>query len=147
MTCQSGDFLHAWLFPNIYLVQRVPMSRHYFICCFREHQVANLRPSVNVVDWLQAVGVPEPDASVCSTATRGQETILIWIPGNCFYCGLMLTEFCLSTFRMLVPNHQFVIISSACELLAIEGPLKATYFLLMPSMSMSDAIACSQVSA
>ena len=48
---------------------------------------------------------------------------------------------------MLVPNHEFVVVSSACELLAIEGPLKATYFLLMPSVSVSDAIACSQVSA
>ena len=87
------------------------MSRNDFICCFREHEVAHLGPSIDVVDWLEAVGVPEPNASVCGTATCCQQSGLIWVPSNSFHCSLVLTEFCLGTLRMLVPNHQFVVVT------------------------------------
>jgi hypothetical protein len=144
---QSRNLLHAWVFPYIYLIKRVPMSWYDFVCCFWEHKVTHLWTCVDVVYWLKAMSVPEADAPVSGASSCGQQAVLVWVPSNSFYSCLMLTELCQGIISVHVPYHKLIIIASACKLLSIERPLKAANLLFMSSMSMSDAIACSQISA
>jgi hypothetical protein len=45
------------------------MGAHYFICCPGEHQIANLRAGVHIVDVLKGQSVPEADALVGSASS------------------------------------------------------------------------------
>ena len=110
--CHRCDFLHAWIFPNIYLIKGVAVSGDDFVCSFREHQVTYLGTRINVVDWLQAMSVPEANASISGATSWSQETILIWVPCDCFHRGLMLTEFCLGLLLVKVPDHELVVVAS-----------------------------------
>ena len=114
MTCQSRDFLHRWILPNVNLVERVSMSGDDFICGLGEHQIANLRSSINVVDWLKSMSVPESNATISSTSTCCEKSSLVWIPGNGFDGGIMFAELSSSLFTSVVPDHKFVIVSSTC---------------------------------
>jgi len=69
VTSKSSHFLHRRVFPNNDLVKRVAMCADDFVCVFGEHEIANLRTSINIVDWLESVGVPETNASICSSTT------------------------------------------------------------------------------
>lgn len=145
MACKGGNLLHGWVLPHIYLVKRVTMSWNDFVCCFGEHQVAHLRASVDMIDWLKSMSVPESNTSVGGTSTSGKKTCLIWIPCNGFDRSIMLTKFSLSLLWVQVPNHKFVIISSTCQLLSIKWPFKSANFLFMACMSMSNWILNSQI--
>lgn len=100
MSCEGGDFLHCGVFPYNNLVERVAMRRNNLVCGFREHEITDLRTCVNVVDWLQAVSVPEANASIGCAASCCQETSLIGVPSDCLDSSLMLTEFSLSLLSM-----------------------------------------------
>jgi len=68
------------------------------------------------------MSVPETDASICCATSGRQDSSLIGIPRDSFDCGLMLSKFGLGLFALEVPYHQFIIIASTGELLAIEAP-------------------------
>lgn len=111
---ECGNLLHCWVFPDNDLVLWKPVGWNNFIGCFGEHQIANLAACVDVVDWLQSMSVPESDAFITCATSTCEKSFLVWVPSNSFDCGIMLTEFGEGLFTMKVPDHKFVIVSSAC---------------------------------
>jgi hypothetical protein len=89
------------------------MGGNNFVCGFGKHQVAYLRSSINVVDWLKSMSVPESNTTIGSTSTCRQKPSLVWVPGNRFDSRLMLAELSGSLFASIVPYHKFVIITTA----------------------------------
>jgi len=88
------------------------MGGDNFICSLRKHQIANLRSSIDVVDLLKSMGVPESNATISSASTCCKKSSLVWIPCNGFDGRLMLAKLGSSLFTSVVPDHKFVIISS-----------------------------------
>lgn len=123
------------------------MSRYKLISRLGEHQIAHLGASVNVVDRLQTMRVPEPDASVGGATSSREQTILIWVPSYGFNCSLVLAELCKSVRGVHVPYHELVVIASTCELLPIEGPFESADLLLVASVPMGYGVGSSKVPA
>lgn len=99
------------------------MSGNNFVDSLGEHKVADLGAGINVVDGLERVGVPEPDASIRSAATRSKKTVLVRRPANCFDCGGVIREFGLSLRACQRPDHQLVVVAARGQLLSVEAPL------------------------
>jgi hypothetical protein len=89
------------------------MGGNDFVGGFGEHQIADLRASIDVVDWLKSVCVPETNATIGSTSTSGKKTSLVGVPCDCFDSSLMLAELGGSLFASIVPYHKFVVVASA----------------------------------
>ena len=89
MSSKGGYFLHRRVFPDAYLVQRIPVSRNDLVRGLREHQVADLASGIDVVDWRQGVSVPESNASVSCSTTCGQQSSLVWVPGDRFHSSIV----------------------------------------------------------
>lgn len=147
MPSKRCHFLHGWVFPHDDLIQRVSVSRNDFVGGLREHEVAHLAAGVNVVYWLERMRVPEPYASVGGAATSGEESCLVWVPGKSFDCCLVVAKPSNRLLALQVPDHKFVVVASACQLLSIERPFETTYFLLVPVMAVGDGVRCTEVSA
>ena len=62
---ESGNFLHIWVLPYVYLVVRVPMGRDDFIEILTEHEVAHLRAHIHGLESAASERVSEPDCPVC----------------------------------------------------------------------------------
>ena len=76
--------------------------------------------------------VPELDASVCSASTTHQQSVLVWRPCQCLDSCLMCFELVLWLVQFLdVPDHEFVVIATGCELLILVAPLESTDFLFV----------------
>eukprot|EP00350_Pseudokeronopsis_sp_OXSARD2_P001166 CAMPEP_0170556050 /NCGR_PEP_ID=MMETSP0211-20121228/15337_1 /TAXON_ID=311385 /ORGANISM="Pseudokeronopsis sp., Strain OXSARD2" /LENGTH=54 /DNA_ID=CAMNT_0010866147 /DNA_START=255 /DNA_END=416 /DNA_ORIENTATION=+ len=54
------------------------MGAHKFIHILGEKQVADLRTCFNGADLLHLQGIPEADASVCSSSSTRQQPMLKW---------------------------------------------------------------------
>lgn len=93
MSCQSLDLLHARVFPEDDLIERVAMRADNLMSRLGKHQVAHLRASVNGMQRLQRMGVPETDVSVSSASTCRKKPVLVGRPADCLYSGCMLMEF------------------------------------------------------
>ena len=77
MSRQSLNLLHAGVLPQNDLVQTIAVRAHNLMSCLGEHQIANLRASVDCVKRLQSVCVPEADVTVSSSSSCGKKTILM----------------------------------------------------------------------
>ena len=120
MACQGLHFLHGGILPQDNLVEGVSMRAYDLMSCLREHQVADLGPCVNGVQWLQRVSVPEPNVTIgCSTAS-GQETILMGRPADSLDCRRVLMELHNGLVRSQIPYHEFVIIATGRQLLVVK---------------------------
>jgi hypothetical protein len=132
---QGAYFLHGGVFPDYYLVQGVAMGANDLIGCPRKHQVAHLRASINTVDMLQVKSVPKSDALISGTTSCRQKTSLLRAPANSLHCCLMLIEFgkIIFSMRYWLPDEEFIIISTRCNLVFImHTPLETAYLLLVP---------------
>lgn len=90
--------------------------------------------------WFQRVplqrslskSVPKFNASICSSTSRRQQTMLMWRPGDRFHrrnvIGIRLHGACGAVF---IPHEQLVVISATSEVLSVGGPFQATDFLSM----------------
>lgn len=90
------------------------MSAYDLVRGLREHQIANLGPCIDSVQGLECVGVPESDMAVCSATTCCEQSVLVWGPAYCFYCGCMLSKLCQGLIGVQVPYHQFVVVATRC---------------------------------
>lgn len=73
---------------------------------FRPGQVAHLRPSVDALQRLPGERVPEAYAAVSCPTTRGKESMLVWRPGNSFYCCKMLCVLLDRTQAGVIPDKE-----------------------------------------
>lgn len=123
------------------------MSGNDFICCFGEHQVADLTSSIDVVDLLQGMSVPETDALVCSATACCKNASLVGVPSNSLDCSCVFAELGNWVAALQVPNHEFVVVSSACKLVSVKRPLESANLLFVAKVAMHNRIADSEVSA
>jgi hypothetical protein len=108
------------------------MCAYQFIYIFGIDQIANLTTCIDPVHGLASESVPEADASVCCTTSTAHCAMLMGRPSNSFHCCNMISELYkwLGWIR-LVPDHQFIIVTSRGELLLIWAPFETAYFLLV----------------
>lgn len=108
------------------------MGTDQFIDILRVLQVAHLTSSVYPMELLAREGVPEADTSVGCATTTAHDTMLMGVPGNGFDCGHVFVKFVNGFIEMsFLPDHQFIVISTGCELLFIRAPLETTHFLFV----------------
>ena len=69
------------------------MCAHNFMGSLGEDQIADLRPSVDCVEWLEGVSVPESYMAISGSSACGQETILMGRPADSFYSRSVFMEF------------------------------------------------------
>ena len=93
VTRERCNFLHGWVLPHDDLIQRIAMGADDLIHVLGKHQIAHLGTCVNAANWLESVGVPESDASICCATSWGQKTILMRAPTYSFYCSSVFREF------------------------------------------------------
>ena len=77
MSRQSLNLLHAGVLPQNDLIKTIAVRANNLVSCLGEHQIANLRASVDSVKRLQGMCVPEADMTVCSSSSCGKKTILM----------------------------------------------------------------------
>ena len=70
-----------------------------------EVKVGNLAPCVDAVQLVSVCGVPEANASVGSSTTRGKKTALMRRPSDGLNCSSMLSQFQHRFLRLLVPDQ------------------------------------------
>lgn len=146
MASQSGHFLHWGIFPGDYLVQRIAVGRDYLIDSLWEHKVADLWASVNVVDGLQGVSVPEPNASVGSSSSWSKKTVLMGRPTDGFDSSSVVRELGLGLGTGQRPNHQLVVVSTWSQLLSVETPLQTADFLSVTLKLHHNLLTVSEIS-
>lgn len=91
--------------------------------------------------------IPKSYASVGSAAASGKETRLIRTPSYGFNGCLMLREFCNRLITVPVPDHEFIIVASTRQLLAVVGPFEPTNLLLMAYVLVRHAVLNAEVAA
>lgn len=131
MTRQCGDFLQGGIFPHNDLVIGVPMRTDELFCGLGEDQIADLGPRVDTVQHCAVERVPKLDGPVSRPSARSQHTMVMWVPCETLNSSTVLAKLVHWHRGVRVPDHQFVIIATRCQRLAIEGPFQPTYLLGM----------------
>jgi len=143
---QSGDLLHLRVFPDVDLVEGVPVGADQLVDRLAEDQVAHLRASVHGTQGLARERVSETDVSVGSAAPRGQKPVLVRRPGHCLHRSDVVGELEHRRARPRVPNHQFIVVSARTQLLLVRRPFQTTDLLLVPRELSDEGRPASHVS-
>jgi len=100
-----------------------------FVDVFRPGEVANLRAGIDALQRSVGGGVPKADASIGSTATRGEKAVLMRRPRDGFDGGLVLRQ---AQRRAAAgggggPNQELIIVPTTREFAIVVGPLQTAH--------------------
>ena len=75
---QGGHFGHGGAFPEVNLIELIPVSAYQFVRYFAEHQAADLRARLHHLSSAAGKRISKPYRPVRSPTTRHQHSVLVW---------------------------------------------------------------------
>lgn len=106
------------------------MGTNQFMEGFAKLKITNLRTSIFLANQLSSENVTHLDHPICSSATSGEQAMLMRRPCYSFDSCLVVIEF-INSLASLIPNNYFVIISSWSQILLISWPFQSANLLGM----------------
>lgn len=139
-------FNHGWVLPEYELVLAETMGAQNFPLMLAPLQSTYLGMGVDAVEASTSVCVPEFDAPISCTTTRGQEVALKWAPRQCLHSSLVVSQavevgaWCARSSSSGIPDVQEVIVATTGKLLSGWRPFKSTDFLFMCIHSSNNVV-------
>lgn len=131
MARQFGHLRQRRVLPHENLILRVSVRRHQFRWMLRPRQIAYLRPGVHTLHRLSGQCVPKANASIGSASAAGQQSMMMWWPGDCFHSGHVLQIRLDRTEWMLIPHIQAIVVTATGKILIVGRPFQTAHLLTM----------------
>ena len=122
MSGQTHNLLHLGVLPNNNLVLAIAVRTDNLVRILTPCKIAHLTACVDLLDHCSGASVPKFDAPISCTASRSEQMMLMGRPRHGFDSCSMGGESVERCFGKFVPDTEFIVISTRCELAVFGVP-------------------------